>query len=302
MSVNEITIKVNTRNIAGLLAVATMFNELAEQQVIIGNTVSDENTVVAGSATEAFSSVEQQGTPVVDPANAFAQQTPASPVASNVINFPTQQTAEQFAAQHVVPTAPVAPHAITVPVADLDSAGMPYDPRIHAKTKTKCANGTWKKGKGVDPALVAQVEAELRTAMTAPVIPAAIAPLAPVYQPPATPTAPTAPMANLDGPGDGFPAPPVATIPAAVALTAPLAPAPAPPAAVLPLVQSVPVPTTFAELMQVVTAQQIAAKIAFPEIVAICQQHGLENLALIAARPDLIPQVYRDLEATWSGR
>lgn len=45
---------------------------------------------------------------------------------------------------------------------DVDSAGLPWDERIHSSSKSTIANGTWKKKRGVDPALVATVEAELR--------------------------------------------------------------------------------------------------------------------------------------------
>lgn len=47
---------------------------------------------------------------------------------------------------------------------ELDSAGMPWDARIHASTKTKVKDGTWKKMRGVDEDLVAEVEAELAAA------------------------------------------------------------------------------------------------------------------------------------------
>nr|UVX62861.1 MAG: hypothetical protein [Bacteriophage sp.] len=47
----------------------------------------------------------------------------------------------------------------------LDKAGLPWDSRIHAKTKTTNKDGTWKYAVGVDrEVLVPQVEAELRAA------------------------------------------------------------------------------------------------------------------------------------------
>lgn len=73
-----------------------------------------------------------------------------------------------------VPPAPPAPPApATVPSASnssastltasgaVDSAGLPWDERIHASTKTTVADGTWRKKKGVSPELIAAVEAEL---------------------------------------------------------------------------------------------------------------------------------------------
>lgn len=51
----------------------------------------------------------------------------------------------------------------------LDSAGLPWDARIHAGTKTRIARtDRWKPKRSVDTALVAQVEAELKATMAAP--------------------------------------------------------------------------------------------------------------------------------------
>lgn len=48
-----------------------------------------------------------------------------------------------------------APHQV-------DRTGLPWDERIHAKTKVKIADGTWRKRRGVDSSVVTVVEAELR--------------------------------------------------------------------------------------------------------------------------------------------
>lgn len=64
--------------------------------------------------------------------------------------------------QEVASTAPsTAEPAHSAPTADLDSAGLPWDERIHAGTKTTNKDGTWKTRRGVDKALVEQVKAEL---------------------------------------------------------------------------------------------------------------------------------------------
>jgi len=52
------------------------------------------------------------------------------------------------------------PAGSTLPAAELDSEGFPYDVRIHSAGKSKIANGSWKLKKGVDKALVAQVNAQ----------------------------------------------------------------------------------------------------------------------------------------------
>jgi len=78
-----------------------------------------------------------------------------------------------------------------------DSAGMPWDERIHAPSKGTIKDGTWRAKKGVSDELKAQVTAEL-SATTAPPMPTAqptpqatTAPPMPTAQP--TPQATTAP-------------------------------------------------------------------------------------------------------------
>jgi hypothetical protein len=44
----------------------------------------------------------------------------------------------------------------------LDSAGVPWDERIHASTKTKVADGTWKKKRGITPAYYDSIVATLK--------------------------------------------------------------------------------------------------------------------------------------------
>ena len=55
--------------------------------------------------------------------------------------------------------------APTAPSGEVDSTGLPWDERIHAKTKAKNANGTWRTRRGVDDAMFAAVEAQLRAAI-----------------------------------------------------------------------------------------------------------------------------------------
>ena len=71
--------------------------------------------------------------------------------------------------------------SIPVPVissVELDIRGIPWDMRIHASTKTKMKDGSWKKLRGIDPVTVEQVEAELKMVQNIPV-------------PPSIPTPPT---------------------------------------------------------------------------------------------------------------
>lgn len=43
-----------------------------------------------------------------------------------------------------------------------DAAGIPWDERIHSKTKAMNADGTWRKRRGVTDAMIGQVETELK--------------------------------------------------------------------------------------------------------------------------------------------
>jgi hypothetical protein len=57
------------------------------------------------------------------------------------------------------------------PQVELDIHGMPWDIRIHARTKTKMKDGSWKKLRGVGPATVKTVEAQLTNVQNIPAPP-----------------------------------------------------------------------------------------------------------------------------------
>lgn len=54
------------------------------------------------------------------------------------------------------------------PAPHFDADGLPHDARIHSAAKTRNANGTWRRRKGVDDAMVASVEQELRARLAPP--------------------------------------------------------------------------------------------------------------------------------------
>lgn len=153
---------------------------------------------------------------------------------------------------------------------ELDVNGLPWDRRIHASTKTKCADGSWKKARSVDPTLVTTVEAELRVAMSAPgpVVDPEIAaaqiiasPSAPVIAspPPASPVTPEPPV---------LPTPPAPTGAG---------------------------PLTFPEFLQRVTAMCASGQTTHEAVASACQKHGLAGIPLLASRPDLVPVVAAEL-------
>ena len=88
----------------------------------------------------------------------------------------------------VPPIAPPPPLGST----ELDSNNLPWDARIHAATKAKIADGSWRKKRNLDEALEQSVEAELRSIMGAPVPPPAPMPVPPPAPMPPMPPAPAA--------------------------------------------------------------------------------------------------------------
>lgn len=103
------------------------------------------------------------------------------PVPPETVEIPAPSPAQVFA-----PAAPISS-------VDLDTDGLPWDFRIHARTKTKMKDGSWKKLRGVGPELVKKVEAELKAAVSAPAAPSIPVP------PPAIPAIPVPPASTAPG-------------------------------------------------------------------------------------------------------
>ena len=231
------------------------------------------------------------GQPVVDEA-AAAFGVPPVPLG---VSVPLVVSTPAIAAGSIVappPAANTAPITTTPGVAssvagvDLDAKGFPWDNRIHAGTKRKNADGSWTAKRGVDPALVVQVEAELRQVMGA----APAAPLAPAAAFPVQPAAP------------------VTTPTAAPASSAVAVPAP-PPAA--PVVQ--PPPTPLGEVPADARAQFVALvgrasaaiqgqKVTQAEVNQCCADAGVPALPLLANRLDLVAQVAAHIDALIAAR
>jgi hypothetical protein len=180
----------------------------------------------------------------------------------------------EVAAAPVPPT--VTPATTTPP--ERDSAGLPWDARIHGSTKTTNADGTWRQKRGLnDPALKARVEAELRAAVSAgspqagSVASAAPPPAAPVAPPPAPPAAASAP-----------------TPPAPVAPPAPVSTPPATP----------PTAENFGQFMArmgpVFAADPVRNTALMGQALATV---GLTSVAQLAPRPDLIKSVSDTFDA-----
>lgn len=158
-------------------------------------------------------------------------------------------------------TVNVVPPPVSVPVTnpvELDSRGLPWDRRIHASTRTKCKDGSWKNSPGVDKEVLAGVEAELQGAMSAPI-------------------------------------PPAATLADAAVVSAALQTPPTPP--IPPAASTTPAPGTYAEMMLYITSNASAKRFTYQDVIKVCQDNGLAGIPLLNARPDMIPTIHAALEA-----
>lgn len=112
------------------------------------------------------------GAPELPPAAGPAPEVPPAPGNTPPAVAAAPESANPtgvHAAPTEVPAIPVST-APAVPVdtpADLDSAGCPWDARIHTSNKATIGDGTWRKKPGVDPALFESVKAELMGKQTA---------------------------------------------------------------------------------------------------------------------------------------
>lgn len=187
-----------------LLALSNMLRELADARVAGAPPALDPADNPAAGATGA-GSVTYAAMP--DAAEVFSScpSTAGAAAASTAPAAPTPGQTEApppFAATiPAPPPAPVAPTAAVPappgpgPALDVDVTGLPWDSRIHAGERQKNKDGSWRTRRGVDKALVVQVEQELRAALAhnAPKPPAApVATPTPLPLPPTT-TATAAP-------------------------------------------------------------------------------------------------------------
>lgn len=166
---------------------------------------------------------------------------------------------EGAAAPAPTPT-PAAP-AAAAGGAQLDAAGFPWDERIHSSNKKLNDKNLWWAKRGVQPALKAQVEAELRATLGA----------APATAPAPTPT----------------PTPAAAAAPPAL-----------PGAALPPMPGAVTVDPAYAALVQFIaqnthSAANPAGKLTDDYVKQVLTHYGVAEGSLqnLAHRPDLVPTV-----------
>lgn len=81
------------------------------------------------------------------------------------------------------------------PVGEVDAEGLPWDERIHASSKAKNANGTWRGRRNISDDTVAAVRLELRNRVATRTVAAPV-----VAPPPAAPAAPVVATAPVTAP------------------------------------------------------------------------------------------------------
>lgn len=256
----------------------------------------DASVAFGGPAPDQMAAAAFGSAPAPLPLGATAA--PSIAVAAPSLTVPAAMPGTTSTATPTVPAppAPTAAPSISAPIAapstpasgvELDKHGLPWDGRIHAGTKRKNADQSWTAKRGVDPALVAQVEAELRQVMGAP----GAAPLAPALAAPipapqaASVTTPTAGVAS-----------------SAVAVPAPPASAPAASVAPVPPAPSGDARQQFVGLVGRASAAIQAGKVTQAEVNQCCADAGVPALPLLANRLDLVPQVAAHVDALIAAR
>lgn len=191
------------------------------------------------------------------------------------------------------------------PSVDLDSAGLPWDERIHSGGKSKKKDGTWTARKGLnDEAKVKAIEAELRQRVAA----SQGQQLGALVQQQANPTdSGTTPLPGLQGAASPLGAPlgnlPLTTLPgAAPAATAgnQLIGGSALPG--LPVGTAAAVsadPQTFEQLMPRVTQAMTAGTLPPTALQQVCQALGLPSIVALQQQPAYVPHAWATLRQHW---
>lgn len=263
-------------------------------------------------------------------ADAFAApvgETP-EPTAAEAFPFAPGAPAPVNSAETVTSAPADAPQpsssALTLPAGvELDSAGLPWDGRIHSAGRARTKEGAWRQKRDVPEDVRAAVTAELRAALgAAGPLASAAGSATPPSSGPATTPASGAPTPSPTGPpappsaslSEAAPSGPPASAPVAAAEPQPSAPAaPAPAAAPQPSAQAPTAPPApaapaatgtqgaaaeFARVMRKVTEAQTAGRATHdshtaPSLAAA----GLTQMRDLLTRPDLLPTFEETFDA-----
>lgn len=205
------------------------------------------------------------------PSTAVVPPPPPAPVAPPVISAvpPAPPVHAPPPAPPVpAPSAPVPPpNPAPAGSVALDKDGLPWDARIHAATKSKVANGSWKRKKGLPDETYNAVVAELRGVMAIP--PGPVGTVA-AYAPPPPPP-PVAPPVTV-------------------------APPPAPPAPTGTHPAGQPATMDFAGFMGWIAGLIAGGKWSHAQTTTALNAMGLPGAVSLSARPDLVPQAVQMIQ------
>lgn len=190
---------------------------------------------------------------------------PPASAPDNILPFPpAPQIADTASVENV-------PEAVTPQpgVVEYDSAGLPWDARVHMEKRQKKKDGTWKIRKGIDAAIVSHVVADLFARRQLPSVPL------PLPLPP-TPSATTVSTA--------LPVPPVP------------APMPAAPIATVGNISPVAAGLSYIELVTRLSKLTQTKKFDVKDLAGILQPLGIPNLGALNGMLDKIPAVASALD------
>ena len=253
----KITLEVDTDRLDGVQAARNVLTFLLEGS-LPAPARADQWTPEQRAAMAA-ANVPPMILPTIPPPPAFIPPPPMDAA-------PTTNTAESGATAGVPPAA-----TSTASAFELDSAGLPWDARIHSEAKKRNADNTWRYRRGVTDEVKGAVTSELRSKY---------------------PQAATAP------PPVSVPAPPAAVVPPPppASVIPPVPPAPSQPAGVLPGPPSVAV-TDFKSLMAKAGALMQSGKLTHPQLAQACVACGVASLPALMGAPEKIPAVNAWLDA-----
>lgn len=205
----------------------------------------------------------------------------------------------------------------TIPVVPLDSQGLPWDSRIHASTKTLIADGSWKLRRGVDPAEVEKVKAQLKELMAVPVADSTgyvhLNPNSEIVAPLTTRLLPQAPAPVLTPTSVGYVPPPVVfgagpditvvtPIPPSSVEIVPVPPAPKSHYLIdqdptVAANQQPPTTVTLTDLIGRMSKAIAENRLTQAAVKEMCVKHGVSEFHLLGNRPDLLPLIDADMRA-----
>lgn len=211
------------------------------------------------------------------------------------------------------PPAALTPNSLTVALAaELDSAGLPWDARIHSDTHKKNADGSWRFRRNLDEAVKVTVLMELKPISSVPLPPADVP--APVPNVP-TPPGPNVPPVRVDVVTPMVPLPPAqpaggdVTAPggATGANVVPQPPVTPPPGATgtahVPVPATPPVgmpdpakPVLLSDLIAKINKGFGAKTLTMVEVTAACEAEGLAGITALGHHPGKVQAVINRLK------